>query len=252
VELDERLLVTPTIALAQCHNVVLNMAAKTVSGIQMSLLALTSGDLSASEQIRGIEKDADHYEDILGTYLTKLGRVQISDDDSSEVSKLLKIIGDLERISDHSVNVLESAEEMRAKKIVFSDGAKQELAVLCSALTEVLGLTMDAFRCSDCDAASMVEPLEQVIDHLKTVLRNRHIARLKQGECSVEAGFIWSDLLTDLERTSDHCSNIAVSIIDAHRHNMNAHQSLRSMKEGDSVFFERLDQYSRKYALPAE
>ena len=252
VELDERLLATPPVALAQCHNVVLKMASETASGIQMSLQALISGDLTAGEQIRAIEKDVDHYEDILGTYLTKLGRAQISDDDSSEVSKLLKVIGDLERISDHSVNILESVEEMNEKKIVFSDGAKQEMAVLCSALGEILEITMDAFRRSDCETASMVEPLEQVIDHQKTVLRNRHIARLKQGECSVEAGFIWSDLLTDLERTSDHCSNIAVSIIDAHWHNMNAHQSLRRMKEGDSIFFERLEQYSRKYAMPQE
>jgi len=246
------LLATPSIALAQCHNVVLKMASETVSGIQMSLQALTCGDLSAAEQIRIIEKDVDHYEDILGTYLTKLSRAQISDDDSSEVSKLLKIIGDLERISDHSVNVLESVEEMSEKKIVFSDGAKQEISTLCRALTEILEITMDAFQRSDCDAASMVEPLEQVIDHLKTILRNRHIARLKRNECSVEAGFIWADLLTDLERISDHCSNIAVSIIDAHWHNMNAHQSLRRMKEGDSTFFERLEQYSRKYAVPQE
>ena len=252
VELDERLLATPSIALAQCHALVLKMATATVSGLQMSLQALASSDLSASEQIRAIEKNMDHFEDVLGTYLTRLGRAQISDDDSSEISELLKVIGDLERISDHSVNVLESVEEMNEKKITFSEGAKKEMEILCSALTEVVEITMGAFRDSDCDAASTVEPLEQVIDHLKTVLRNRHIARLKRGECSVEAGFIWSDLLTNLERTSDHCSNIAVSIIDAYSHNMNAHQSLRSMKEGDAVFFERLDQYSRKYALPME
>ena len=252
VELDERLLATPPIALAQCRNVVLKMADEAVSGIQMSVQALTSGNLSASEQIRAAEEHADHYEDVLGTYLTKLGRAQISDDDSSEVSKLLKVIGDLERISDHSVNILESAEEMSEKKIVFSDGAKQELVVLCNALNDILSITMEALRHDDCETASMVEPLEQVIDHLKTVLRNRHIARLKQGECSVEAGFIWSDLLTNLERVSDHCSNIAVSIIDAHWHNMNAHQALHRMKAGDTTFFERLDQYSRTYSLPQE
>ena len=252
VELDERLLATAPVALAQCHRVTLKMAAETVAGIRMSLQALISGDLSAAEQIRAMEKDVDHYEDVLGTYLTKLGRAQTSEDDSSEVSKLLKVIGDLERISDHSVNVLESVEEMAEKKIVFSDGAKQEMAVLCRALEEILEITMDAFQRNDCEAASVVEPLEQVIDHLKTVLRNRHIARLKQGECSVEAGFIWSDLLTDLERTADHCSNIAVSVIDAHWHNMNAHQFLRRMKEGDTAFFERLDQYSRKYSLPQQ
>ena len=141
---------------------------------------------------------------------------------------------------------------MNEKKIVFSDGAKKEMEVLCEAVAEIIEITMDAFRRVDWDTAFCVEPLEQVIDHLKSVLRNRHIARLKKGECSVEAGFVWSDLLTDLERTADHCSNIAVSIIDAHAHNMNAHQSLRSMKEGNPAFFERLDDYSRKYRLPQE
>ena len=252
VELDERLLATPSIALGQCHNLVMKMAEETEMGLQMSLNALMSGGLADAERIRAIEKNVDHYEDVLGTFLTKLSRAQVSDDDSSEVSKLLKIIGDLERISDHSVNILESAEEMNEKKIAFSEGAKREMEVLCGALTEILGLTMDALRRSDWEAACSVEPLEQVIDHIKTVLRNRHITRLKKGACSVEAGFIWSDLLTDMERTSDHCSNIAVSIIDARGHNMNAHQSLRSMKEGNPAFFEKLDDYSRKYALPQE
>ena len=181
-----------------------------------------------------------------------MGRAQVSDDDGSEVSKLLKIIGDLERISDHSVNILESAEEMKEKKISFTQNAQKEMEVLSGALTEILNLSVEAYRQNDWEAACSVEPLEQVIDHLKTVLRNRHIARLKKGECSVEAGFIWSDLLTDMERTSDHCSNIAVSIMDAHKHNMNAHQSLRSLKEGNPAFFEKLDDYSRKYMLPQE
>ncbi|MBQ3504320.1 MAG: Na/Pi cotransporter family protein [Oscillospiraceae bacterium] len=250
VELDERLLATPSIALGQCHNLVLKMAEKTVTAVQMSLDALLRGTVADAEKIRSLEKDVDHYEDALGTFLTKLARAQISDDDSSEVSKLLKIIGDLERISDHSVNVLESAEEMKEKKIIFSEHAQKEMEVLCNALTEILGLTMDSLRRNDWEAAASVEPLEQVIDHIKSVLRNRHIARLKRGECSVEAGFIWADLLTDMERTSDHCSNIAVSIMDAHKHNMNAHQSLRKLKEGNTAFFEKLDDYSRKYQLP--
>ena len=240
VEIDERLLATPSIALGQCHNLVMRMAEETVSGVRMSLNALINGSFSDAEKIRAIEKEVDHYEDVLGTFLTKLGRAQVSDDDGSEVSKLLKIIGDLERISDHSVNILESAEEMKEKKISFTQNAQKEMEVLSGALTEILNLSVEAYRQNDWEAACSVEPLEQVIDHLKTVLRNRHIARLKKGECSVEAGFIWSDLLTDMERTSDHCSNIAVSIMDAHKHNMNAHQSLRSLKEGNPAFFEKL------------
>ena len=252
VEIDERLLATPSIALGQCHNLVMRMAEETVSGVRMSLNALINGSFSDAEKIRAIEKEVDHYEDVLGTFLTKLGRAQVSDDDGSEVSKLLKIIGDLERISDHSVNILESAEEMKEKKISFTQNAQKEMEVLSGALTEILNLSVEAYRQNDWEAACSVEPLEQVIDHLKTVLRNRHIARLKKGECSVEAGFIWSDLLTDMERTSDHCSNIAVNIMDAHKHNMNAHQSLRSLKEGNPAFFEKLDDYSRKYMLPQE
>ena len=250
VELDERLLATPSIALGQCDKLVYKMSEETATGFRLSLEALVTGDLSAAERIRAIEKSVDHYEDVLGTFLTKLARAQVSDDDSSEVSKLLKVIGDLERISDHSVNVLESAEEMKEKKITFSEEGKAEMGVFCDALKEILDITMNALQQNDLEGAVNVEPLEQVIDHMKSILRNRHISRLKKGECSVEAGFIWSDLLTDLERSSDHCSNIALSILDAHEHNMNAHQVLRSMKEGNPHFLEKLDEYSRKYMLP--
>ena len=252
VELDERLLATPSIALGQCHNLVLKMAEETMNGTRMSLQALLQGDLTQAEKIRASEKDVDHYEDVLGTFLTKLARAQISDDDSSEVSKLLKVIGDLERISDHSINILESAEEMKEKELGFSEFAKKEMEVLCAALNEILERTMDALEHSDCEAAGAVEPLEQVIDHIKSVLRNRHITRLKKGECSVEAGFVWSDLLTDMERTSDHCSNIALSIIDASGHNMNAHEAMKSMKKSNPAFLELLDVYSERYQLPQQ
>ena len=178
-----------------------------------------------------------------------MARSQISDDDSSEVSKLLKVIGDFERISDHSVNVLESAEELHEKKIGLTAGARQELSVLCGALSEILDITLDAYTRNDPAAAYTVEPLEQVVDNLKDILRDRHIARLKNGECSVEAGFIWSDLLTNLERTSDHCSNIAVCIIDANAHNMNAHEALHSMKEQNPNFSDAYKAYSRKYSV---
>ena len=249
VELDERLLATPTIALQQCDQLVNKMAVETVEGFRLSLQTLTAYDSETAQKVRNLEDRTDHYEDVLGTYLTKVARSQISDDDSSEVSKLLKVIGDFERISDHSVNVLESAEELREKKIELSANAKKELAVLCDALSEILEITLDAFSRNDAAAAYAVEPLEQVIDGLKATLRDRHIARLKEGECGVEAGFIWSDLLTNLERTSDHCSNIAVCIIDANAHNMNAHESLHSMKEKNPRFQETFAAYSEKYSL---
>ena len=251
-ELDERLLATPTIALQQCGQLAIKMAEETVEGFVLSLQMLTQYDETAAQRIRGLESDTDHYEDVLGTYLTKLGRSQISEDDSSEVSKLLKAIGDFERISDHSVNILESVEELREKKITLTEDAKKELGILTAALKEILEITLGAFTRNNLEAAASVEPLEQVIDHLKTILRNRHITRLKENRCSVEAGFVWSDLLTDLERTSDHCSNIAVGILDASVHNMNAHQALRSIKEGNTDFLEKLDHFARKYALSKE
>ena len=249
VELDERLLITPPIALQQCSNLVNKMAVETVEGFRLSLQSLRQYDAATAQQIRKIEGDIDHYEDILGTYLTKLARAQISDDDSCEVSKLLKVIGDFERISDHSVNVLESVEELREKKIELSDGAKKELGVMCDALAEVLDITLDAYTGNDSEKAFHVEPLEQVIDDLKSLLRDRHVVRLKDGDCTVEAGFIWSDLLTNLERTSDHCSNIALSVIDAGQHNMNAHESTRSLKHNNPVFRGLYASYSKKYTV---
>lgn len=205
--------------------------------------------LKKQKKIRVMEGNTDHYEDVLGTYLTKLSRSRTSDEDSSEISKLLKAIGDFERISDHSVNILESVEELREKKIEFSDDAKKELNVLTSAVSEILDITLSAFGGDDENAVYNVEPLEQVIDGLKSMLRDRHIVRLADGECTVEAGFIWGDLLTNLERTSDHCSNIATCLIDASNHNMNAHEYKQSLKENNPQFDEKFKLYGEKYKL---
>ena len=160
----------------------------------------------------------------------------------------MKLIGDYERIADHSVNVLESAEELREKGIEFSAEARKEIEAMCSATREILELSRSAFIDGDLKAAYHIEPLEQVIDELKEHLRNQHILRLKDGTCTVEAGFIWADLLTDLERVADHCSNIAACVIDTAHNNMNLHQSVREMKEGtDFETFYGI--YSKKYAL---
>lgn len=248
-ELDERLLVTPPIALESCNRLVCEMAELSVSALKKSLNMLNTFDSSVAEQIRKAEEKADHYEDILGTYLVKLSSYQISDSDSSEVSKLLKAIGDFERISDHSVNILESAEELRDKEIVLTQTAKKELDTICNAVSEILSLAYKAFVKNDIEAALNIEPLEQVIDGLKTKLRNDHIKRLKNGECSIEAGFVWADLITNIERTSDHCSNIAVCIMDAAENNMNVHESLRSLKNENSLFDEKYAQYAKKYEI---
>lgn len=249
-KLDERLLATPPIALERCNELVREMAEISVTSLKTSLNMLTGYDSDTADKIRKSEDKVDHYEDILGTYLVKLSRHQISDSDSAEVSKLPKAIGDFERISDHSVNILESAEELTKKDIHFTAGAQKELDTLCSAVSEILTLSFRAFVNTDLQAARDVEPLEQVIDGLKAKSRDDHIKRLKNGECSIEAGFVWADLLTNLERTSDHCSNIAVCVIDATQHNMNVHQSLRTMKREDPYFEKRYLEYAKKYIAP--
>lgn len=251
-ELDERLLDTPPVALARCSKLVCEMANLSASALNDSIKMLEKYDSKTADLIRESEEKADHYEDILGTYLVKLSRHRVSDSDSATISKLLKAIGDFERISDHSVNILESAEELKDKEIQFTSAAKNELYMLCSAVTEILSLSCDAFINNDLNSARKVEPLEQVIDKLRDKLRNGHIVRLKNGECSIEVGFIWSDLLTNLERTADHCSNLAVCVIDAAHNNMNLHSSLRKMKHDNAYFDEKYAVYAQKYQIEEE
>lgn len=248
-ELDERLLATPPIALERCREVAADMARTAAEALKEGIASLKnySGKMAAS--IHKKEEKTDRYEDILGTYLVKLSAKQISEGDSAEAAKLLKIIGDFERISDHAVNLLESAEEMQGRELKFTDSAISELAVISSAVGEILDLSLTAFLNDDLESAYKVEPLEQVIDQLKEKMRMRHIYRMQQGICSIDAGFVWSDLLTDLERTSDHCSNIAGCVIDMAQHNMNLHESLRSFRDDSEEFRRRYKEYAGKYAL---
>jgi phosphate:Na+ symporter len=248
-ELDDRLLATPPIALARCHEVASDMARTAVSALKESMAALQDDATELASSIREKEERTDRYEDILGAYLVKLSAKQISEADSAEAAKLLKIIGDFERISDHAVNLLESAEEMRGKGLVLTASAASELKIISSAVNEILDLSLTAFLANDLKSASMVEPLEQVIDQLKEKIRTRHILRLQQGVCSIDAGFIWSDLLTDLERTSDHCSNIAGCVIDMAHHNMNLHESLRNTRNDSEDFRQNFRAYANKYQL---
>ena len=248
-ELDERLLTTPPVALEQCKKVAAEMANCSVTALRQSISVLNRYTPELAKQIRAAEDLTDHYEDILGTYLVKLSTRRISAADSTEAARLLKIIGDFERIADHAVNLLQSAEELREKKMSLSKPAVKELGVLTGAVDEILGLSLDAFLKDDYSAAGMVEPLEQVIDGLKEQLRTNHILRLQKEQCSIEAGFVWSDLLTDLERVSDHCSNIAGCVMDLHEGKLNLHESLRAVKEDREKFAERFGQYQKKYAV---
>ena len=250
VELDERLLATPSLALERSRAVASEMAQCAVRALESALDSLTNYSAEAAEQIRADEDHCDHYEDILGTYLVQLSARRMGMEESEEATALLKAIGDFERISDHAVNVLESAEEMRGKQLTFSPSAQAEYEKLSGALHEILELTLEAFEKHDAAVAAHVEPLEQVIDELKEQMRTRHILRMQQGNCSIEAGFVWSDLLTNLERTSDHCSNIAGCIIDTAQHNLNLHESLGMTKRESESFRLMFRDYAKKYALP--
>ena len=248
-ELDDRLLTTPPVALARCRKVASDMANSAVTAMKQGITALSAYTPELAAQVRAAEDQTDHYEDILGTYLVKLSTRRISASDSNEAAKLLKIIGDFERISDHAVNLVQSAEELGSKEMALSTQASQELKVLTGAVNEILDLSLDAFLHNDLGPAGQVEPLEQVIDELKEQLRTAHILRLQQEKCSIEAGFIWSDLLTDLERVSDHCSNIAGCVMDMHDGNLNLHQSIRAMKEDREKFNDRYLVYRKKYSV---
>ncbi len=249
--LDERLLGTPAIALGHARKLAIEMAERATDTLTDGISVLENYSSDLAKRVMQGEDACDRYEDTLGTFLVKLSAQGVNDDDSAEAAELLRIIGDLERISDHGKNLLESAEELRDKGFSLSDDAKEELTHLTNAIREVISLSLRAFVENDVSAAREVGPLEDVIDDLKEELRARHIIRMQQGKCSIEVGFVWSDLLTNLERTGDHCTNIALCVIDRAAHNMNSHEANRLNRDGVDDFTERRLAYAEKYALPA-
>ena len=251
VELEERLLITPSVALGRCRAVAGEMARCAGEALHMALTTFENYSPELAESIRENESRCDRYEDELGTYLVRLSAQQLSDAESEEATELLKIIGDFERISDHAVNLLAASEELRSKGLGFSATAEKELKVLIGAVSEILNTAERAFSEKDLAAAAQVEPLKQVIVALKEQMRTRHILRMQQGHCSIEAGFVWSDLLTDLERTADHCSNIAGCVLDAANHGLNLHETLRAMRADDPDFRRAYGTYAEKYRLQA-
>lgn len=251
-ELDERLLATPALALERCRTLIADMASYSMESLRESLNAITAYNQKFAEHIREDEAKTDHYEDIIGSYLVKLSARKIGESDSALAAEYLRIIGDFERIADHSVNILESAEEMQQKGIAFSAAALQEYSTMAGAVREVTALAYDSFVSGDVQAARQVEPLEQVIDDLKEEMRTRHIRRMQQGSCGIEAGFIWSDLLTNLERVSDHCSNIACCMIEGADHNLHRHEVLQSIRGSGEIFDREYSSYRQKYDLTAE
>ena len=251
VELEERLLITPSVALGRCRAVAGEMARCAGEALHMALTTFENYSPELAKSIRENESRCDRYEDELGTYLVRLSAQQLSDAESEEATELLKIIGDFERISDHAVNLLAASEELRSKGLGFSATAEKELKVLIGAVSEILNTAERAFSEKDLAAAAQVEPLKQVIVALKEQMRTRHILRMQQGHCSIEAGFVWSDLLTDLERTADHCSNIAGCFLDAANHGLNLHETLRAMRADDPDFRRAYGTYAEKYRLQA-
>lgn len=245
--LDERLMATPSVALGRCREVAEDMAVISARALAASLKQLVEYSEERAAAIRGDENSADSYEDVLGSYLVRLSTHDLNDADSLESAKLLHVIGDLERLSDHAVGVLKSAEELREKGISFTAAAQKELAVMCGAVTETLELTMAAYRTGDMEKARLVEPLKQTVDILKTRLRSHHVVRLQRGDCSIEAGFVWSDLLNNLGRAVDHCSNIAGCIIEMTGQKLQLHDYAKTAREGKDGYAEAYSMYEEKY-----
>ncbi len=247
--LDERLLATPSIALKQCKSIVLEMGVIATDSITASLDCLRKFDGEKVSSAKRLEDKTDKLEDSISAYIVKLSGHRISEADALEATKLLKMVGDFERLADHSVNLAESAQELNDKEINFTEDGQKELTLLMSAVTEIIDITKNAFLNDDYSLAMSVEPLEQVIDDLKEKLRTSHIRRLGKSECSIETGFVWSDLLHDLERISDHCSNIAGCIIEAKQGEMTLHEGLRGIRNDSTEYFELYKDYLAKYSL---
>ncbi|MCH5205444.1 MAG: Na/Pi cotransporter family protein [Oscillospiraceae bacterium] len=249
--LDKRLLNTPSVAIEQCRNVAYKMAALTKKTLLMSLDAVTNYDAKIAQDIIDNENAIDLYEDNIGSYILKISSKDLSVNDSQVVSNLLHTIGDLERISDHAVNIVEAAEEMHTKKVRFSKSAEKEVGIMIRAVTEILDMSIKAFMTSDVALAKEVEPLEDVIDGLRAELKNRHVQRLRDGLCTIELGFILQDLLTNFERVSDHCSNIAVCLIQIKENSLDTHEYMNELKRLEkSEFMDEVNLYKSKYVLP--
>ena len=250
--LDPRFLETPGFAVEQCKTTAVDMAKLAKEGLLTSIELLYNFDEAKVKKVRELEDLVDRYEDELGSYMVKLGSQHLSKSDNHTVSLLLHCIGDFERISDHSMNIMGAAEEMHAKKMAFSAEAKEELNIFVEAVREILDLSVSAFEKNNTQKAAFVEPLEEVIDDINTVIKANHIKRLQKGICTIEQGFVLSDISTNLERVSDHCSNIAISVIEIDRDGFEAHNYLESLKkEEDPVFSGLVETYRRKYSLKA-
>lgn len=254
--LDERLLGTPAVAIQRAHEIAVRMAEDSAEAMTLAMGLTREFDSRTMEQVRALEDSTDRYEDALGTYLVKLSGINLTVADNRILNTLLYTISDIERIADHAVSVGRAALEMEEKKIHFSQQAQAELAVLERAISDILTRTVNAYRGFDRTLAMKVEPQEQVVDALVREVKSRHIRRLRDGLCSVEYGFVLEDLLTAFERSADHCSNVAVEILQVSEGKLEAHEYLNSLKSGElqesAAFAERFARYKAQYAFPED
>lgn len=249
--LEERFLESPDFAAAQCRTVVVKMANLTRDCIMAAMNLMHKFDRDKCDYVYLLEEKVDRYEDALGAYIVKLSRLDISQADSKMLSMILHNIGDLERITDHAKNIAETAEELYKKGLEFSPSAKAEVAVFMDAVREIVNLAVDSFEKDDVELAAEVEPLEDVIDMIHSGVKGRHVQRLQDGICTIEQGFILNDLGTNLERVADHCSNLAVCVIEQARGQFNMHNYLNDVKKFDADGFEeKMMKYQAKYTLP--
>lgn len=251
--LDDRFLEMPGFAVEKCKDLVVDMANIAITAFQKATNLLDKFDNEQFKEVEALETKIDKYEDKTSSYLVKIASKNMSAKDSKLVTELLHCIGDIERISDHALNIAEAAKEIHDKNINFSDTARADIRVITYAVSEILGLAVDSLVHEDLEKARRVEPLEQVIDRLKRVIKNGHIYRLRQGDCTMELGFILSDLLTNYERISDHCSNIAVCYLEIARDSFETHEYLNQVKNsGESDFDELYQMYKEKYYIKSE
>ncbi len=247
--LDRRLLATPSIAISECDNLATNMATIAMKTLRRSISLIHNYDKKIADKIVSSEDTLDKYEDELGTYLVQLSPEKLSDSDSLRVSKILHAIGDFERLGDHAVNLMKAAQEMHDKGISFSPAGQKELAILIDAISEILDITEEAYTKSDVRLAMRVEPLEQTIDVLVMTVKDNHVKRLQSGECSILPGFVLSDILNNLERISDHCSNIAVAVIELAHHSFDTHKYLSGIRSENQEYRDAFDAFSAKYQI---
>ncbi|MBQ7799804.1 MAG: Na/Pi cotransporter family protein [Oscillospiraceae bacterium] len=250
VFIDERLLNTPSFAISECKNLTVKMAATAKKSVVTALGNLFDYSSSVAKNVNKCEDELDLYEDKLGSFLVKISGKQLGDKDSKKVAMMLHTIGDFERLGDHALNLVDVSKEISDKKLEFSRDAKAQLGTLVVALGEIVNITIDAFSRDDIELAKSVEPLEQVIDQLTTAIKAGHIERLQAGDCTIEMGFVLSDILNNIERVSDHCSNIAVALIETAHGSFDTHKYLNSVKILENQEFkEKYLEYAKKYSL---